>query len=227
MATAEVQSRELKEGAKLTRDEFMRLWEMNPRVKFAELIGGVVDMPSPLSVDHGDMDGSVGYWLSHYKAATPGCACGHNTTTYLLEDVPQPDINLRILPEYRGKSWIDGKYLAGAPELLAEICLSSASYDLHQKFDLYEAAGVQEYLAVLLNEKEIRWHVLENGKYQRLQPDADGIWQSRVFPGLWLDGAALLVNDTRRVFDCLLEGISSPAHQAFARQLAEKKTPQA
>ena len=227
MASAEVQSRELKEGAKLTREEFMRLWEINPRVKFAELIGGVVHMPSPLSVDHGDMDGTVGGWLAYYKAATPGLACGHSTTTFLLEDVPQPDINLRILSEHGGKSWIDGKYLAGAPELLAEICLSSASYDLHQKFDLYEAAGVQEYLAVLLDENEIRWYVLENGKYQRLEPDADGIWQSRVFPGLWLDGAALLANDMRRVLDRLQDGIASPAHQTFARQLAEKKTPRA
>ena len=111
--------------------------------------------------------------------------------------------------------------------MLAEICLSSTSYDLHQKFDLYEAAGVQEYLAVLLDEKEIRWHALENRKYKRLEPDADGIWQSRVFPGLWLDGAALLENDMRRVLDYLQKGISAPAHQAFARQLAENKTPRA
>ncbi len=223
MATVEAESRELREGTKLTRDEFMRLWEMNPRIKRAELIGGIVYMPSPLSVDHADMDGRVGGWLFNYMVATPGLGSGHNSTTYLLGDVPQPDVNLRILPEYGGKPWIDGKYLAGAPELLAEICLSSTCYDLHQKFDLYEAAGVQEYLAVLLHEQEIRWHFLDNGKYQRLLPGPDGVWRSRVFPGLWLDGAALLQGNMRRVLERLDEGITSPEHQEFVNGLGGGK----
>ena len=222
MATVESETRELKEGAKLTRDEFMRLWEMNPRIKRAELIGGIVYMPSPLSARHGGMDINVGCWICTYKAATPGLDGEQNATTYLLESVPQPDVSLRILPEYGGKSWIDGEYIAGASELLAEICLSSTSYDLHQKFDLYEAAGVQEYLAVLLHEQEIRWHFLDNGKYQRLLPGSDGVWRSRVFPGLWLDGAALLQGDMRRVLERLQEGIESAEHREFMQKLITK-----
>jgi Uma2 family endonuclease len=223
MATANLASPSLTAGDNLSRDEFMRLWKLNTRIKRAELIGGVVYMASPLSAKHGSMDNNVGCWLGTYKAVTPGLTCEQSATTYLLEDVPQPDLNLRILPEYGGKSWIEGEYIAGAPELLAEICLSSTSYDLHQKFDLYEAASVQEYLAVLLHEKEIRWHYLDNGKYQRLSPGADGVWRSRVFPGLWLDGAALLQGDMRRVLERLQEGIASAEHQAFASQFAGRK----
>lgn len=47
-------------GDKLPRDEFMRRWEADPSIKLAELIGGVVYMPSPVSVEHGDSDGDVG-----------------------------------------------------------------------------------------------------------------------------------------------------------------------
>ena len=180
-------------------------------------------MASPVSVAHGDMDGDVGAWVAVYKAATRGTASGHNTTSFLLEDTPQPDINLRILPEYGGASWVEDKYLHGIPELLAEICRSSASYDLHVKLDLYQEAKVPEYLAILLYEQEIRWHTLVNGQYQLISPDADGLWRSRVFPGLWLDGKALLAGDLEQVLARLQEGIQSPEHKRFVAELAARK----
>src|SRR5947209_645384 len=102
-------------GDKLTREEFLRRWRAHPEIKNAELIGGIVYMSSPVSVDHGDVDGDVGTWLGVYKAATPGTASGHNTTSYLLDDTPQPDINLRILPDFGGTSWVEEKYLHGVP----------------------------------------------------------------------------------------------------------------
>src|SRR5260370_13068226 len=104
----------LNAGDKLTREEFLRRWEAHPEIKNAELIGGIVYMASPVSVEHGDMDGDVGGWLAVYKAATPGTASGHNTTSFLLDDTPQPDVTLRILSEFGGGSWIEDKYLAGA-----------------------------------------------------------------------------------------------------------------
>ena len=73
-------------------------------------------------------------------------------------------------------------------------------------------------------EQEIRWHILVNGRYQLLPPDADGIWRSRAFPGLWLDGAALLKRDMPRVLAVLQSGLALPEHQAFVKQLAEKRT---
>jgi hypothetical protein len=218
---------ELVAGDKLTRAEFLRRWEAHPEIKNAELIGGVVYMPSPLSLEHADMDGDVGGWLWTYKVATPGTACGHNATSFILEDTPQPDVNLRIRPEYGGSSRVEGKYLAGVPELLTEICRSSASYDLHVKLDLYQAAGVPEYLAVLLFEKEVRWHVLVNGRYQLLPPDPDGLFRSRVFPGLWLDGAALLAGNMQQVLARLQEGLRSGEHEQFVAELARRKAARA
>ncbi len=210
-------------GDKLTRDEFLRRWEAERGIKLAELIGGTVYMPSPVPVEHGGIDGDVGGWLSTYKAFTPGTASERNTTSFVLDDTPQPDLNLRLLPEYGGGSWVEGKYLHGAPELVAEVCASSASYDLHQKYDLYEAAGIPEYLAVVVFEQEIRWHVLVDGRYRLLSPDEDGIWRSRVFPGLWLDGKALLAGNLRHVLDRLQEGLRSADHERFVGELAARR----
>ena len=209
-------------GDKLTREEFLRRWDAHPEIQNAELIGGMVYMASPVSVQHGDMDFDVGLWLGTYMVATPGMAGGHNTTSFILDDTPQPDINLRLLPEYGGASWVEDKYLHGIPELLAEICRSSVSYDLHVKLELYQAARIPEYLAILLHEQEIRWHVLEGARYQLLAPDAAGVWRSRIFPGLWLDGQALLAGNKPQVLARLQEGLASAEHQAFVAELARR-----
>ena len=153
--------------------------------------------------------------------------CGvrpHSTTSFLLDDAPQPDLYLRILPEFGGKSWVEDKYLHGVPELLTEISLTSESYDLHLKLDLYEAAKIPEYLVVLLYEREIRWHILVDGRYQLMAADADGLWRSRIFPGLWLDGKALLSGDLEQVLARLGQGLQSPEHQRFVADLAARKS---
>jgi Uma2 family endonuclease len=106
---------------------------------------------------------------------------------------------------------------------LVEICRTSASYDLHVKHDLYEQARVQEYLAILLYEQEIRWHTLTRGKYKPLAPDADGLWRSRVFPGLWLNAQALLARDMPAVLAALQKGLVSREHKSFVKDLARRK----
>jgi Uma2 family endonuclease len=223
MATASPQVAPLAPGDNLTRDEFLRRWEAHPEIKKAELIRGVVYMPSPVSVEHGDWESNVGGWLFVYKSATPGCASGHNTTTFLLDDVAQADVNLRILPEYGGASWVEGKFLHGSPELFAELCWSSSAYDLHQKLELYQEAGIKEYVAFLIFERQVRWHLLEKDAYQLLEPGDDGIWRSRGFPGLWLDGNAFWRGDMQAVLARLQQGLASPEHQAFVEQLARQK----
>lgn len=67
---------------------------------------------------------------------------------------PQPDILLRILPEAGGQTRdsADG-YIEGAPELIAEIASSSASYDVHQKKRAYLRNRVREYLVWSVEEQ--------------------------------------------------------------------------
>lgn len=210
-------------GDHLSRDEFLRRWDAQSEIKRAELIGGRVYMPSPVSGEHGKMDRRISAWLGAYQAATPGVDGANNATSLMLEDAPQPDLSLLILPEYGGSSRVEGLYFQGAPEFLAEVSATSASNDLHDKYHLYESAGVQEYLVVLLFEEELRWHELVEGRYELLSPDADGLWRSRVFPGLWLDGKALLVGNLRRVLDRLQHGLRSAEHDRFVAELAARR----
>jgi Putative restriction endonuclease len=211
-------------GDNLTRAEFLRRWDQHPEIKYAELIGGIVYMPSPLSLEHGIADTDTGGWLWFYRTHTPGTQSGSNVTTMMREDeTPQPDDFLRILPEYGGRSRNEGKYIGGSPELIAEVCVSSASYDLNQKLDLYEREGVLEYVAVLLREQEIRWHRRTSKGYKLLEPTRTGIWKSKVFPGLWLDGKAMLAGDAAQVLAVLQKGLQSPEHAAFVKKLAKRK----
>jgi len=210
-------------GDYLTQQEFLRRYEGMPRLHKAELIGGIVYMPSPVSVEHGETDHLIAGWMSVYVARTPGCRSGSNTTWMMLGDAPQPDDHLRILAECGGQSRVQGKFGHGAPELLAEIALSGTSYDLHQKLDLYQAAGVLEYLVVLLAEREVRWLRRGAETYEPLLADERGIVRSVAFPGLWLDTAALLRGDVALVLTTLGQGVESPEHAEFVESLARRR----
>jgi Uma2 family endonuclease len=224
MATVEETIPPLAEGQRLTRDEFLRRWEAMPQLKRAELLGGVVRMPSPLSLPHGDADVLVALWLSHYSMATPGCKPSHNATWLMSAvDAPQPDLSLRVLPEFGGQSRVEDQFGAGAPELVVEISLSSADRDLGKKFVVYQSAGVEEYLTILLQERGVRWHRLVAGSYQEISAAEDGFLKSAVFPGLWLDAKALLAEDGPRILDVLARGLRSPEHVAFVERLARQK----
>ena len=212
-------------GDFLDRDEFLRRWEAMPYLKRAELIRGVVYMPSPVGPDHGTMENNLAGWLYTYKLHTPGCAVANNTTWLMLEgEAPQPDVSLWILPRRKKRATKRSKLLEGAPGFLAEVCVSRTAYDLHQKLEVYQEAGVEEYLAVLMREREVRWHRLSRGRLRALPAPEDGVYRSAAFPGLWLDAAALLSDDLLRVQEMLQEGIHSPEHDAFVKRLAARRS---
>jgi hypothetical protein len=58
---------------------------------------------------------------------------------------------------------------------------------------------VKEYLAMIVRTEEAAWFDRVGRRLVRRAPEADGILRSRVFPGLWLDAAALFRGDMRRV----------------------------
>jgi Uma2 family endonuclease len=207
----------LREGDHLTSNEFLRRWEAMPDVKHAELIDGIVHMPSPVSRPHSNAQIPLAGWLANYVAATPTCWPTLDATWLMGErNVPQPDLALYLLPELGGQSSIEADYMAGAPEFVAEIAASSRARDLGVKLKLYESMGVREYVIALVNTREVLWKELSTeGKYQPLEPGSDGIFRSRCFPGLWLDPAALWSRDLPRLFAVLQKGLATPEHAAF------------
>lgn len=213
----------LENGDRLTRAEFERRYEAMPHLKKAELIEGAVHVPSPVRyTQHGSPHSHIVTWLGTYEAATPGVGGADNTTVRLdLDNEPQPDALLIVLPEHGGQSRIDKDgYIAGAPELVAEVAASSASYDLHAKLNAYRRNGVREYLVWRVLDQEIDWFVLRDGQYEHQSPGADGFLHSAVFPGLWLDPAAVLRGDLATVLAVVQQGIASPEHAAFLRRLS-------
>lgn len=210
-------------GDRLTQPEFHRRYEAYPEdVKF-ELIGGTVYMASPLRETHSDYEGELGFIFELYRRATPGVKAIHGATTILGADSePQPDLGLRILEEYGGRSRLTRKkYIKGPPELLAEVSHSTVAIDLHQKKVDYERAGVQEYLVVCVDEQLLFWFDFKNER--PIVGDAQGIYRSRVFPGLWLDAKALLALESSHVEAVARQGLASPERAAFAEALRAAK----
>jgi Uma2 family endonuclease len=203
-------------GDRMCREEFLARWEDAPDLKLAELIDGVVYLPSPVSVEHGNKEVLLVLWAATYASRVAKVQPLSNTTWMMeKESVPQPDVALRIRPEFGGQSRNVDKFAGGAPEFAAEVTPSTRSYDLGPKLQLYERAGVREYLSALLEEQRLEWRVLREGRYELLQPDAVRIFRSTVFPGLWLDEAAFWANDTPAVLQVLEQGMSSSEFAAF------------
>ena len=209
-------------GDRLTRAEFERRYRAHPEIKKAELIEGVVYMPSPTHFfGHSQPHGHIIGWLTFYAAHTPYVMVGDNATVRLdYENEVQPDALLRLHEHVGGRSRVtEDDFLEGPPELIVEIAASSASYDLHVKRRVYARVGVLEYVALQMYERRVDWFVLREGVYDTLSPDEEGILRSEVFPGLWLDVHALLEGDIKRVLDVLHRGLRSPEHAAFVQRL--------
>lgn len=110
-------------------------------------------------------------------------------------------------------------YIAGAPELIAEVAASSAAYDFHDKKKAYRRNGVKEYIVWQILENQVYWFSLQEGEYLPLKADAEGIIRSQVMPGLWLAVPALLAGDMVKVLAVLQAGLTSPEHTEFVNSL--------
>lgn len=209
----------LANGDQLTQQEFHRRYLAYPDDVTIELINGTVYMASPLRWPHGTYSTVLAFLLELYRLATPGVEAAENATAILgPSSEPQPDLAMRLLPEYGGQARLNAdEYLEGAPEFVAEIAYSTRSIDLYHKSDDYKKAGVIEYLVLCLAERELYWFAFRTGK--RLKADRQGIIRSRVFPGFWIHEKALMARDTRRLSAVLRAGIASKEHAAFVRRL--------
>lgn len=210
------------EGDRMDAAEFLRRWEALPDVRYAELIDGVVFMPSPVSFLHGRYQFVATRWLAAYEERTPGSE-GASDCTWLMgdQDVPQPDVFLRIKPALGGQSRGGTKYAEGAPELIVEISGSSRSRDFGAKQALYLKMGVREYLTVQWQKRILIWRRSEAGRFVEIRPGKDGLLRSRIFPGLWLDPAAFWEGNVAAAVHL---GLESPEHAAFVKRLAKTQT---
>ncbi len=218
---------ELRNGDRLTADEFRRRYLNHSTIYRAQLIGGEVIMPSPVTwEDHGSPHVEAAGWFANYKAYTPGVDAGDNATVRLdVENEPQPDLALIIRPECGGQVEVDENgYIVGAPELVFEIAASSVSIDMNRKLEMYRRNRVIEYIVWRTEDEALDWFTLRRGRFVPLAPDkGDGLLKSVTFPGLWLDAPALLRRDLMSVLTALTRGVQSPEHAKFVKKLAGRR----
>ncbi len=208
----------LEAGDHLDQRTFHERYEAMPVDFHAELIGGIVYVRSRNRLRHGRVLIEIACCIGTYQTRTPRTDALRGATHILGDDSePQPDVSLLVVG---GQTEETGAgYMRGAPEFVAEVATSSAAYDLHSKKRDYERHGVQEYLVLVLHEERAAGFVREGGRFTEHPPGPDGIHRSRIFPGLWLDAAALLRGETARVLDVLNQGLASPEHAAFAASI--------
>ena len=219
-------SRTLVEGQRIDQARFHALYQAMPSGTRAELINGVVLMPSPAGALHSRTHFPTIAWLGYYVENTPGLEGLDNASTVLgLRSELQPDAMLRILPQYGGRTRTDSGFIQGVPEFIVEISHTSRYADLGPKFEDYERAGVLEYLVIAFEPNEAFWFVLRGGRFSDLSPSEDGIFRSQVFPGLWLDPTALFAGDTKRLRAMVDLGCASTEHAEFVGRLANARTP--
>ena len=214
----------LNSGDHLSRAEFHRRYGMYPEIKKAELIEGVVIVGSPVHERHARPHFEFSAVLGFYFVHTPGLLGGDNQSVLLDEDNEfQPDLFVGIDKARSGQLEMNAVgHLSGAPEFVVEVAASSAASDLHSKLNVYRRNGVQEYLALLAFEREMRFWGLNEGEYIAVDPDVEGVLRSQVLPGFWFRSDWFWEGRLAKLLQLVQEGIASPEHKAFVDSLAAR-----
>ena len=224
----------LRDGERIPPDEFRRRCGVLEAVGVdfrVEYVNGVVRMmPPPNFAGHTHPIRVMQGLLSAYTRQTPGVIdYTESGVTLPVEETSadvSPDLCLVVQPGRGGQMSVDDAgYFVGPPELVVEVANSSLSYDLGEKRDLYEAAGVQEYLVHATRERRLLMMRRDGDRFRTVMPDADGVLASRIFPGLVFDTAAIIADDIAAAEATLDRVMQSPevaaAHQNLVASLAE------
>ena len=155
-----------------TYADYLTWWDDKRR----ELIDGFIKMMSPAAtLSHAKVVGRVFYAaINHIKRNHGTCNVftapfdvrlpkNGETADNQIYTVVQPDIIVVCDP-----SKLEERGCLGAPDMIVEVLSpSTRKYDLHDKFNLYEASGVKEYWVIAPKEdKDVTVFLLQDdGKY--------------------------------------------------------------
>ena len=171
-------------------------WQFTDRV---ELIRGKIFNMSPApSSQHQHITLAISSGIYQFLRNKP-CKVFQAPFDVLLPDysgvkntVVQPDITVVC-----DESKITKAGCTGAPDLIVEvISKSSVKKDLHEKYEIYEKAGVKEYWIVQPQDRSLIIFILnEEGRYQPAKPLTKGDKAcSNILPGLEINLDELFVD---------------------------------
>jgi len=169
-------------------------WRFQERVEI--IMGKIFKMsPAPTSVHQkivSEMHGALHHFLKGKRCQVFPSPFDVILTVNGLESVVQPDVTVVCDPV---KIVMEG--CKGAPDLAVEVLSrSSIAKDLHEKYELYEKAGVTEYwLANPAGRSLIIFSLQANGKYAASKPLIAGdVAISNVLAGFSIPVDDLFVN---------------------------------
>jgi Uma2 family endonuclease len=168
-------------ATEVSHEEFMQGFE-GQRVEWVN--GTVVEMPS-ITEKHDKLTRFLATLLEYFLERTAGGTLCQDPMVMKLVGISSraPDI-LVLTAAHLDR--LQTNIVIGAADLVIEIVSpGSQRTDRIEKFGEYEAGGVPEYWLFDPQYRETLFYQLdEEGEYQRIAPDDDGIYHSKILPGL-------------------------------------------
>lgn len=155
----------------------------------AEWVDGEVELMSPASVPHQDLVGFLAAVMRFYiedHDAGRVLAAPFQMKLDAVRRGREPDL---LFVAQDNLSRLQRNYLDGPADIAVEIISpESALTDRGAKYAEYEAGGVGEYWIFDQNERRADFFGLSvERRFERIKPDADGIFWSVALPGFWLN----------------------------------------
>ena len=171
---------------KMTYEEFLREYEG----QYAEYVDNEVIIPMSVTKIHNKLTHFLSSILQFYvEAKKLGQIYGepYQMKMTLKGETKgrEPDI---FFVKTENFDHIGEQFFNGAADLVIEVVSpESVVRDTQDKFEEYEAAGVQEYWIIDYHRRTANFYGFnESGKYKMLPITADGKFESRVIENLWI-----------------------------------------
>jgi Uma2 family endonuclease len=152
----------------------------------ADLIGGVIYLASPDSLDANSLNGWLLMLVDLFAEAGGLGEVFFSRVAFRLTEIESPEPDIAFVRQDRLHLKQKG-YFDGPPDLAVEIVSpDSIDRDYRLKRQQYQEAGVREYWIVDEAEQRLTWFALTpNGEFRRIRP-RKGALHSQVLPGFWL-----------------------------------------
>ena len=169
---------------KITYEEFLERYDG----VHEEWVDGEVELMSPVSDLHQEVSGFLLRVISEFVEAHQLGKVRYESFQMKLITTPrgrEPDI-LFVANEH--VSWLKPNYLDGPADLVIEIVSpDSIERDRVRKFAEYQGGGVREYWLIDPLTRDASFFLLDDqGRYQPIPADAEGLYRSVRLPGFWL-----------------------------------------
>ena len=191
----------LEVGDRLSRVEFERRYERMPHIKKAELIEELSTCPLPSGPK--PMPFLTARWPGGWLLmlpVPPGLSAATTPASAWTCNEPQPDLVMLKPPAKGGQARVSADdYIEGAPEMVVK---SSAVRGLTTSIKRKALTAATEFVSTWPGSRaSVAWSGgnCAKGMTKEIIPGSDGLLRSRAFPGLWLDGSALLNGEMKAV----------------------------